>query len=320
MCPPPPELEMVQVPCPVCGAREGAPWARGKDFEYGTSELEFTFRRCARCANLYLDPRPAASELDRIYPESYAPYRFDRPSLTLRVRRRLEGRRIARLRPLLPPGARILDGGCGGPGFLENLRRHGAPGWRLHGNDISPAVVADLERRGFTALPGRFEEIDRPPGSFDAIFLKQVIEHLAAPRAVLERAARLLAPGGLLVVETPSTDAWDARLFRRRWWGGYHFPRHWTLFSPATLAAAVEEVGLRIQDMGWMLSPSFWVQSVHHRGLEKGWPRWLLRRATHLDPVAVGLAVLVDAFQLLWRGRTSNMRLVARRPEAGEGR
>jgi len=40
---------------------------------------------------------------------------------------------------------------------------------------------------------------------------------------------------GALVVETPNLDSWDARLFKETWWGGYHIPRHWTLFDANSL-------------------------------------------------------------------------------------
>ena len=57
-----------------------------------------------------------------------------------------------------------------------------------------------------------------------------VIEHVADPPRVAERVARWLAPGGVFAVETPNLESLDARLFRERYWGGYHFPRHWHLY------------------------------------------------------------------------------------------
>jgi hypothetical protein len=56
--------------------------------------------------------------------------------------------------------------------------------------------------------------------------------------------AKLLAPGGILIVETPNTKSWDVKLFRRGYWGGYHIPRHWNLLSAATLKRLATELDL----------------------------------------------------------------------------
>jgi SAM-dependent methyltransferase len=309
-------LKMVRVLCPMCQADAPKPFARGHDFEYETSDDEFTVARCGGCGVLYLNPRPHPSELARIYPESYAPYHFDQASLTLRVRNYLEGRKVRKLRARLPEKADILDAGCGGPGFLENLRRFGSSGWRLWGNDVSSQAIAELEYRGFRALPGRLEEVDLPPASFDAIFLKQVIEHLDAPQAVLVNAARLLRPGGYLIVETPNVDAWDAKWFCRRYWGGYHFPRHWTLYDAGTLSEAGRRSGLVVDQVRYMLSPCFWAQAVHHALKDRGWPRWIYRRFSHFSPPVMCAAALIDVLQLFTRRTTSNMRLMFRKPQS----
>ncbi|MEE9606265.1 MAG: class I SAM-dependent methyltransferase [Myxococcota bacterium] len=307
-------LRTVHVACPLCGVDRPRLLSRGRDFEYATSDDEFAFQLCAGCGVAYLDPRPHASELERIYPEAYASYHFAEPRFTLRVRALLESWRARAFARRLPAKADILDAGCGGPGFLESLRRLGRPGWTLWGNDVSGRVLADLERRGFRTLPGRFEEIGDSAAGFDAIFFKQVIEHLEDPKAVIANAARLLRPGGLLVLETPNLDAWDARCFRERHWGGYHFPRHWTLFTPRTLAEQGRAIGFELESTAFLLSPTNWVQSVHHRLLDEGRPAWLYNRFTHMNPLALGAAVLVDLVQRAVAGRTSNMRIVFRKP------
>lgn len=93
---------------------------------------------------------------------------------------------------------RLLEIGCGAGKFLGSLRRD-FPGLELSGVDSSHAAI---ERARKTHAGIRFEV--RPasdPGfadaSFDAILLVDVLEHVGEPRAVLERVARLLAPGGV---------------------------------------------------------------------------------------------------------------------------
>lgn len=303
-------LKMTATPCPMCNAVNDKPVAHGRDFEYDTSDNEFRFMQCGKCGVLYLDPRPDPSELERIYPKHYAPYHFERRSLTLRVRDYLEGRRVRAIRQLIPETADVLDAGSGGAGFLKNLRRFGNRNWKLWGNDISDAVLSDMKRLGFFVIPGRFEQINMPDGSFNAVFLKQVLEHLDAPREALAKAAKLLRPGGVLIVETPNFDAWDRRIFQTRYWGGYHFPRHWTIFDPRTLAQACKGIGLEVESSSFMFSPSFWIQSAHHMLKDRGWPPVIYKRMHHLNPLVMSVAVFIDIIQKILCGRTSNMQMI----------
>jgi len=311
-----PPLKLVEVCCPSCGADKPRAYASGRDFEYETCDGEFSFLRCGACGALYLSPRPDLSALDVIYPPEYAPYHFDEERLMHRARNFFQKRGVPYFRALLAPAADILDAGCGTPAYVELLRKHGSPGWKLWGNDFSARTIAELQRRGFQTLPGRFEDIDLPEGSFDAIFLRQVLEHLDCPMAVINRAAGLLKTGGRLIIETPNFDAWDARLFKKRYWGGYHFPRHWTVFNPEIISAAGKKAGLATEKISFMLSPSFWVQSLHHGLQDHGWPRLARIFFTYVNPVVMGCAVMADLAQLALTGKTSNMRVILRKPIA----
>src|SRR5687767_8526173 len=91
-----PPLKLTYRPCCLCGVEEGAPVAVGEDFEYRTSGDSFIAMRCAHCGLVYLNPRPAAEEIDRIYPPSYHAFDFTAKEFGLahRVRSRLEARRL----------------------------------------------------------------------------------------------------------------------------------------------------------------------------------------------------------------------------------
>src|SRR5215472_13427573 len=88
-------LVLMHVACCVCGATNGQPVGVGEDFEYRTSPDSFLAMRCRDCGLVYLDPRPATSELARIYPPHYHAFDFsaERYGFVYRVRRRLEARR-----------------------------------------------------------------------------------------------------------------------------------------------------------------------------------------------------------------------------------
>ena len=286
------------------------------DFECRASADEFTIVRCCKCGVLYLNPRPSVSQLERIYPQKYGSYHFDEAVLTFRIRNYLEQSKVRLLSKLLPESADVLDAGCGGPDFLEKMRKFGRPGWRLWGNDINAGALADLHKQGFKILPGRFEDLDQPASSFDAIIFKQVIEHFESPREVLLQTARLLREDGVVVIETPNFNAWDCWLFRKRYWSGYDMPRHCTIFDPRSLSRLAQQAGLKVEAISFLASPSFWAESVRNILMDKGWSPVVYKCFSNRNPVALGLATMVDLLQRLVRGETSNMRVVLRRINA----
>jgi SAM-dependent methyltransferase len=79
---------------------------------------------------------------------------------------------------------------------------------------------------------------------FDVIVLWQVIEHLPDPWAVLKAAALHLAPGGVLIVDTPNPDAFQFKIFGARW-THVDAPRHVTLIPSILLEKFALQQGLK---------------------------------------------------------------------------
>lgn len=306
------ELRLEPVRCPLCGGGGDGPAASGEDFEYATSGQTFTFVRCAACDLLFLNPRPHADALPAIYPVDY--YSFtgeDEPRGVVGFfRTRWERRKVRDYTRWLAPGPRrVLDVGCGTGRLLSLLRDVGEPSWEYRGIELDERAVETARARGFNAERARVEDY-RPDGPFDLILLQQVIEHVADPAALLRTLGSWLAPGGVVVLETPNLGGWDYRLFRERLWGGYHFPRHWVLFSRASLRRLAEAAGLDVVEQCSLMSLSFWSWSVHHWMLSRGWPRALVRLARPPSLLLLPPSVMVECLQR----ETSNQRLVARRP------
>src|SRR5215813_9221952 len=78
-----PSLQQIEVEptvCTVCRSDRAAPEAHGQDYLHRTSDQTYQFCRCLDCGHLYLNPRPAISEIGRIYPPQYGTFtkRFGR--------------------------------------------------------------------------------------------------------------------------------------------------------------------------------------------------------------------------------------------------
>ncbi len=103
------------------------------------------------------------------------------------------------------PGATVLDAGCGTGGTLQELQRH-HPDWSLRGFDISPLALAHTRRRGFErVVEGSVDAIPFPDHSQDALISLDVICCRGLdPEKALGEFARVLRPGGLLVLNLPA--------------------------------------------------------------------------------------------------------------------
>lgn len=286
--------------------------ATGYDFEYRTCSNAFELRKANDCDLIFVSPQPKREALSIIYPPSYIPFHFhELRGLARRGRDFLQGKKAKIILKLAGADGKILDVGTGSGTLMRQLARVKGSRENLYANDFSEEILAPLRQEGFQTVVGQAEQLDFPE-RFQAIVLNQVLEHLENPVKVVTRLQHLLAPGGHLFIETPSTDGLDAKLFRKRYWGGYHIPRHFWLFNETSLRQLLENAGLRVIQVSYLCSPAFWIQSVHHLLLDQGWFR-LARFFSEKNPLLLSVFTMVDLSMWALGRRTSNMRMIAER-------
>jgi SAM-dependent methyltransferase len=310
-----PPLELEPAACCICGSTDGESIGVGEDFEYHVSPDTFLAVRCPNCTLVYLDPRPTLSELPRIYPDDYHAFEFsaEQYGIVHKVRSRLEARRVLTSLGPLPAAARVIDIGCGDGFHLDLLRRYGPPGWQLEGIDIDKRAVAAGSARDLTIHHGTVEGLDLPPASYDAALMIQTVEHVAHPPSVLAAARRLLKPGGRLMLVTDNTGSLDFRIAGRRYWGGYHFPRHWNLFNERSIRLLAAKAGFDVASFETIVSPVNWTYSVRNALDDLGAPTWLVDQFSLSTPVTLGIFTAFDAVHTAF-GRGALLRVVLKRP------
>jgi SAM-dependent methyltransferase len=309
------------VSCVLCGKSARSTVVRAPDFEYGTVD-DVEIVRCAGCGHHYVDPVPAPDDVPRLYPPTYYTINPESPlflrSMVYRVKIRRDVERLARL-----VGGRvrsIVDLGCGDAVRLAAMaeRLGGAP--EAIGVDLqfSPAVQAFAAERGLRLLTLNLESdlAALRDGGHDLVLMSQLLEHLRDPPATLARLATKLAPGGRIVIETPNLGGLDYTLFRRRYWGGYHLPRHFHLFDARSLRAAVERAGLRVVRAGFLPSPGFWIISLRNAlrlsSARRSRSPWEILNFSNLPVIACFTAI--DTLRVALGLPTSNQYVVAERP------
>ena len=295
--------------CPVCSSSQTRPHADASDEEYFTTAEVFHYLRCLQCGVVFIHPMPTG-RLAEIYPPNY--YSFDPAvvqSPVFRVKDRLDRRFFAKLlRAVAGKELAALDVGGGVGWTLDVLRRADPRVTSTTIVDLDPDAGGKAGERGHEYHCARFEDF-QTDRRFDFIILFNLVEHVADPGAVLKKTAELLAPGGVAVVKTPNMNSWDARLFRRRNWGGYHCPRHWVLFDDANFRALVGQCGLRVREARHTQGAPFWTTSVMFALRRRGWIKASAARPIPRHPLYQILSAAFAAFDMV-RGvffRTSQM-------------
>lgn len=140
---------------------------------------------------------------------------------------------------------RLLDIGCGRRPFAAALARH---------SERAVGVEVDRARYGPRAAPAegrrcggaKADRAARPDvwgsglhlpfrdGSFDTVVSFQVLEHVPQPARLLDETARVLRPGGALVLTAPHM------------WGIHEEPHDYYRFTPYGLRHLAEAAGLRV--------------------------------------------------------------------------
>jgi len=215
--------------CPVCGSGTATRVAypgRERAGALGFDSIEV----CERCSLGVAAPCPSQATLDAFYAQGgYWHEVGDDAAASAHARNqgRHRARRVsAEMR--LGRGIRVLDVGAGeawtGDALATRAYDFVEPDARLR--ERAARRLGD-RGRGFASL-------NDVGGGYDLVFVNQVLEHAAEPRAFLESVAARLAPRGLLYVEVPYAD--------------YRFKKdvfpHTLFFTPESLRGAAERAGL----------------------------------------------------------------------------
>lgn len=260
-------LNLIDVPCPLCGDRDCAEIVRAPDRLCGIPG-EFRVVQCMACHHAYMNPRPDADSIPLTYPEGYAPHRpgcradqlvetgkenASTQPAWLRVARMVPGlQRVYRwlsetnanwMPPRPHDQARALDLGCASGKFLSRLREDG---WIVQGVEPSSAAVASARALGLDVHEGTLEEACFPDESFDVVFTWMVLEHVPDPVATLREVRRILKPGGMFVFSVPNFGCWEPWFFGR-YWIAYELPRHLQHFTVPRLRRMLGEEGFKTE-------------------------------------------------------------------------
>ena len=158
------------------------------------------------------------------------------------------------------PRGRLLEVGCGHGLLLDEARKRG---WAVEGLELADASREHARSLG---LDVRDQTLEEAEGTYGAVVLADVLEHLDDPVGALRRSRGLLAPGGVALIVTPDPASRTARLAGSRWWG--YLPSHTYLIPHATLRGLLRDAGLEtVEERHFWRTFSFgyWIAGLGER-------------------------------------------------------
>ena len=207
-----------------------------------------------------------------------------------RGRREVLERVIGRLG--LPPGARILDAGCGsGRNMVELARRGSVTGVEVSDTSVSLARARDAGE----VISGSVLQMPFESASFDLGVCLDVIEHLEDDLAALRELRRVVVPGGPLLVTVPA--------YQWLWSGHDEVNHHYRRYTRQTLESVAEQAGwepVRTTHFNSLLLPAAILLRILDRFSRKTtessldlWVppqpfNWLLERPMRLEAALIG--------------------------------
>jgi methionine biosynthesis protein MetW len=164
---------------------------------------------------------------------------------------------------MIPATSHVLEIGCATGYMTEYLARDKQ--CRVLGVEPVEAQAEMARQRGLEVITGLIDTPEthdqliahtKEHGLFEAIFMSQVIEHIADPATTLRALKGLLSPNGHLIISTCSIVHWKCRLqiLLGRWeYEDYGiFDRtHLRFFTIKSFRRLLEESGYTVVDFGY---------------------------------------------------------------------
>lgn len=252
--------------CTLCGADRPKFLFFGLDTKYGKArDRNWKIVQCRDCRLMYMNPQISDSALAEYYSDDYYSFDFEpRSGLRLKIKNAvfchwrgekvkslpialgaMAYRSLVRHFPPARPRGRLLDIGCGSGETLLELQK---AGWDVVGLEYSEAAAEKGRQQGLDIRAGSAQNMDFPPGSFDWIRMSHLLEHVVNPRDLLERAFRVLRPGGRVLIALPDCGGLPSQFFGKQWLN-WRIPEHRWFFTGATLFRLLQGTGYRVIDV-----------------------------------------------------------------------
>jgi 2-polyprenyl-3-methyl-5-hydroxy-6-metoxy-1,4-benzoquinol methylase len=210
--------------------------------------------RCIKCGLIFVNPRISETSIPDLYGKEYFAYKGYMEQATHEIRDELVKAKMDQViqgdlfKKVIRhnKGGTLLEIGCAEGIFLKALEQRG---YRVCGVEISDWASGFARNiLGLQVQTGSLESCTLPPGSFDIIYMGDVLEHLYDPQTTLKKVASLLTSEGVFIANTPNIHSLSFHLLHSKW-RVIAPERHLYYFSPDSARRMLEKAGLKVLDL-----------------------------------------------------------------------
>jgi 2-polyprenyl-3-methyl-5-hydroxy-6-metoxy-1,4-benzoquinol methylase len=232
--------------CPLCGASP-------EDTNIMFVKYGFHYRRCLECEVSYVSPMLKEDDLLKSYEQSEfndnwmrtlmgsIEQGFNRPKFELGINQ---------IEETVGDKGKILELGSAVGQFLDISKD---AGWKVHGIEFNNLGANYCRQRGHEISQEPLADNSFANGSFDAVAMWEVLEHVIDPRQIISTSAKVLRPGGAIFVVVPNVDSLAAQIMQERC-NMFRGTAHLTMFKSSTINRLLEEEGFQITHSSTIIS------------------------------------------------------------------
>lgn len=275
--------------CPICIEVAHYDFS-GRDLMFDKHE-RYDYFSCSNCTSVFQYPMPSLEEINSFYPKNYSIYDkkaqvrevgllkkallwrkkgYDhlKPSGWYRFLSWMASPFFQFEKPRYVKNGKLLDIGCGNGRYLLTMR---SLGWNVQGVELSADGLEVCHSAGLNVHHGDLKSASLASDSFDVITARHLIEHVPDSHAFMAELARILKPGGKLIIETPNSDALGRACLGPKWFAN-EVPRHLILFSSTSLQILANKYGLKQCTLNHSTGPKIILNSVDYVIQNQGKP------------------------------------------------
>lgn len=228
-------------------------FCNSNDYKIKYIKNGFNIVQCNKCKLIYVNPRLSQESISQLYNEDYFLGKGFDKSINLKSDFERDSQKlslldwdISTIKEFLSENnfnnsPKLLDVGCGMGLFLFKARN---AGFNVQGLELSKYASEFAGNYGIPVINSSIDETNFDNESFDAITMREVIEHLPDPFKTMKKTFDILKPNGVLFITTGNYDCPERKLKGKNW--NYFMPEgHLTIFSHATMKNFLTKVGFR---------------------------------------------------------------------------
>lgn len=251
--------------CPLCSSKSITKRFACKDY-FATGEF-FEIYECKECGFVFTQGVPDEKEIGKYYQSpTYISHSNTKKGVVDKlyhiVRHIMLRRKVNLVKKLtLLRTGKLLDYGAGIGYFADAMQKSG---WHVTAIEKSAQAREHAKQNlGIEILPEEsLSELE--DGSFNAVSLWHVMEHIQNLDLFWEHLWRILDDSGIAIIAVPNNSSYDAEYYREHW-AAYDAPRHLWHFTHSTIMKLGDKHGFILERRYPMPFDGFYISMLSER-------------------------------------------------------